>query len=73
LLFFLLIYVFCKPTGIDILWVLLISICTSLFYFFINFSIFIAWLANKETEENLKLHLLDNNIEYLKKLYYEKE
>ena len=73
LLFFLLICVFGKPTGIDILWGLLISICASLFYYFINFSVFISWLATKGMEEHNRLSSLDNDIKYLEKLYDEKE
>jgi len=73
LLFFLLICVFGKPTEIDILWGLLISICASLFYYFINFSVFISWLATKGMEEHNRLSSLDNDIKYLEKLYDEKE
>ena len=73
LLFFLLICVFGKLTGIDILWGLLISICASLFYYFINFSVFISWLATKGMEEHNRLSSLDNDIKYLEKLYDEKE
>ena len=73
LLFFLLICFFGKPTGIDILWGLLISVCASLFYYFINFSIFISWLATKGMEEHNRLSSLDNDIKYLEKLYDEKE
>ena len=73
LLFFLLICVFWKPTGMDILWGLLISICASLCYYFINFSIFISWLAAKGMEEHNRLSSLDNDIKYLEKLYDEKE
>lgn len=72
LLFFLLICIFGKPTGADILWVALISVFASIFYYFINFSIFISWLATKGTEEHNRLSALNNDIKYLESLYDKK-
>ena len=70
--FFSLLCVFGKPTGLGILWVALISVVASVFYYFVNFSIFVSWLAQKGLDEHNRLSSLDNDIKYLEKLYEEK-